>query len=295
MVNYVLRRNRRKEIEQEKPTERPVLMERVAQQAAQTDAQEDAVREALRADIPAQPDLWAELALIPVDGRQMDENLIITATRHDPAHATFDVLRTRLVQTLSEHGWRRVAITSPTSGCGKSFVAMNLAITLSRYDNCRTVLMDMDMRSPSLAHILGLEDVGSLGDWLRGTRQTRQQFRRFADNTLKIGKTLAVALNDKVEPYAAELLQKPETKERLEQLDEQLSSDIVLFDLPPALAQDDVMALRHMYDGVFIVAGGGQTTAAEIRETMRRLGDDVPLLGVILNKADGAPIEEYGY
>lgn len=295
MVNYVLRRNRRKEITQDQPEERTVLMERVAQQAAKTEAQEAAVRKALRAEAPAQPDLWEDLALIPVDGRQMDENLIITATRHDPAHATFDVLRTRLVQTLSEHGWRRVAITSPTSGCGKSFVAMNLAITLSRYDNCRTVLMDMDMRSPALAHLLGLEDVGSLGDWLRGSRETQQQFRRFADNTLKVGKTLAVALNDKVEPYAAELFQKPETKERLEQLDEQLSPDIVLFDLPPALAQDDVMALRHMYDGVFIVAGGGQTSASEIRETMRRLGDDVPLLGVILNKADDAPIEEYGY
>lgn len=291
MVKYVLRRNRQEQIEDTKPA----LLERVARHAADTQAEEQAVREALRAKAPAAPDLWDDLPEIPVDARLMDENLIITATRHDPAHATFDVLRTRLVQTLSEKGWKRVAITSPTSDCGKSFVALNLAITLSRYENCRTVLMDMDLRNPSLAKLLGVEHPGSMGGWLRGERKTTQHFHRFARNTLKIGQTLAIGLNDQIEPYAAELLQNPATRDRLEQMEAELSPDIVLYDLPPALVQDDVIALRHMYDGVFIVAGGGTTTSAEIREVMRRLGEDVPLLGVILNKAEGAPTEEYGY
>lgn len=294
MVNYVLRRNRRERSVKE---ERANLLERVTRHAAEADDQ--APRPATRAEVPGpapkQISPWDRLPTIPVNERLMDENLIITATRHDPAHATFDVLRTRLVQTLSAKGWRRVAVTSPTSGCGKSFVSMNLAVTLSRYDNCRTVLMDMDLRKPALAHLLGVEDAGSLGAFLRGERSIQQQFRRFGENHLKIGDTLAVALNDRVEPYAAELLQSPETRARIEEVEAQLEPDILMFDLPPALAQDDVIAFRHMYDGVLIVAGGGQTNAAEIREVMRRLGEDIPLLGVVLNKAEGAPTEEYGY
>lgn len=295
MVKYVLRRNRT-ETEQPKEAKSAPLLERVARHAAEAEAQERVVRAALRTPEPApKPDAWQALPQIPVDGRLMDEHLIITATRHDPAHATFDVLRTRLVQTLSEKGWRRVAITSPTSGCGKSFVALNLAITLSRYDTCRTVLMDMDLRKPSLAGLLGIANPGSMGDWLRGTRRTDQQFRRFAPNGLKIGDTLAVGLNDRPEPYAAELLQSPDTRARIEQMEAELTPDIVLFDLPPALAQDDVIAFRQMFDGVLMVARGNQTKSAEIREVMRRLGEDVPLLGVILNGAEGAPTEEYGY
>ncbi|MDF1802038.1 CpsD/CapB family tyrosine-protein kinase [Thalassovita sp.] len=297
MVNYVLRRNRREQIEP-KPAEpdRAALLERVARHAADVEEQERHVRDALREqEEAAQTNAWDQLPTIPVDERLMDENLIITATRHDPAHATFDVLRTRLVQTLSEKGWRRVAITSPTSNCGKSFVATNLAITLSRYDNCRTVLMDMDMRAPSLAGLLGVEDAGSMGAYLRGERDLKDQFRRFGPNHLKIGNTLAIGLNDKIEPYAAELLQQANTRDRIEDMEAQLSPDIVLYDLPPALVQDDVIAFRNMFDGVLIVAGGGQTKSSEITEVMHRLGEETPLLGVILNRAEGAPHEEYGY
>lgn len=293
MVDYVLRRKRRDRPEKD---DRPRFLERVARHAADMEEQEKAVRAALRGDdLPEQNGLWDKLATIPVNDALLDENLIITATRHDPAHATFDVLRTRLVQTLSAKGWSRVAITSPTAACGKSFVAMNLAITLSRYDSCKTVLMDLDMRRPSVARVLGVESPGSMGAFLRGERSVQQHFRRFADNSLKIGKTLAVGMNDRAEPYAAELLQHADTRARIEELEYQLAPNILLYDLPPALVQDDVIAFRHMYDGVLIIASGAQTNATEVNEVLRRLGDDVPLLGVVLNKADGAPTEQYGY
>lgn len=295
MVDYVLRRNRRQKADTE---ERSQVLERIARQTPEPEPVEDeqALRTAMRADPePPREDIWEALPTIPVNERLLDENLIITATRHDPAHATFDVLRTRLVQTLADKGWNRVAITSPTQDCGKSFVAMNLAIALSRYENCRTVLLDMDLRKPSLADLLGIENPGSMGDFLRGDRAVEQQFHRFGENGLKIGKKLAIGLNDRIEPYAAELLARETTHLRIEEMEDELTPDVVLYDLPPALAQDDVIAFRQMFDGVLIVAGGGQTTSSEIREVMRRMGDDIPLLGVVLNKADNAPVQDYGY
>ncbi|WP_372611177.1 CpsD/CapB family tyrosine-protein kinase [Aquicoccus sp.] len=240
---------------------------------------------------------WPRLASIPVDAGHLERNLIITATRHDPAHGAFDVLRTRLVRTLAEHDWKRVAITSPTRDCGKTFTAVNLAISLSRYETHRTILMDMDMRNPSVATVLGVDDPGSIGNFLRGRTGVTEAFKRLGRNALNIGTNLAVAMNERVESYAAELLQAPETAIALSRMMDELDPDIVLYDLPPALAFDDVIAFKDHFDGILMIIGGGQTRPDEVHEAMRRIGEDVPLLGVVLNQAeaDDAMAYSYGY
>lgn len=240
-------------------------------------------------------DVWPQLGPMPVQRNQMAQNLIITASRRNPVHAAFDVLRARLLNALTDNGWKRVAITSPTRDCGKTFVSVNLAVTLSRYENCRTILLDMDMRNPSVAKTLGLRDVGSMGDYLRGDVPTRDQFFKFDSNDMKIGDNLAIAMNDRIEPYASELMQQPATAELLQRMEAELSPDVILYDLPPALANDDVIAFEDNFDGVLIVIDGTRTSSQEVREVMRRLGDSVPLLGVVLNKAEDATGEEYGY
>lgn len=238
---------------------------------------------------------WMKLGSIPVDPAHLERNLIITAGRHDPAHGAFDVLRTRLVQTLYENDWKRVAITSPTRDCGKTFTSVNLAISLSRYETNRTVLMDMDMRNPSVANVLGAANPASMGDFLQGNVEPTDFFKRLGRNALNIGSNLAVGLNDRIEPYAAELFQDPHADATLERMMKTLAPDVVLYDLPPALAFDDVIAFRKHYDGVLMVIGGGSTTADEIHESMRRIGEDVPLLGVVLNQSEGETRLGYTY
>jgi Mrp family chromosome partitioning ATPase len=229
---------------------------------------------------------WALLPMLSVDSAMLERNLVITAKRTDPAHGAFDVLRTRLVQALAEKGWRRVAITSPTAGCGKSFTAINLAVTLSRYDQCRTILMDMDLRKPGLARYLGVRDAASTGDFLRGLIQAPDYFTRLRGDRLNIGANLALGLNGKVEDFAAELFPQQTTTDVLAAMEEQFHPEVILFDLPPALAQDDVIAFRPHFDCILMVVGGGITTAEEVREAQRRIGEDKPLLGIVLNKAE---------
>lgn len=254
-----------------------------------SEPQPEPVSEAPRESLPepASPDeVWATLGSIPVDPAHLEHNLIITAGRHDPAHGAFDVLRTRLVQTLYDNDWKRVAVTSPTRDCGKTFTAVNLAISLSRYEAMRTVLMDMDMRNPSVASVLGAPNPGAMGNFLKGASSVQEHFVRLGRNALNIGANLAVGLNNRVEPYAAELIQDPRTDAAFARMMEELDPDVVLYDLPPALAFDDVIAFRKHFDGVLMVIGGGTTTADEVHEAMRRLGEDVPLLGVVLNQAE---------
>ena len=238
---------------------------------------------------------WAKLPVVELNPSLLKRNLVITAERNDPAHAAFDVLRTKLVQALADRGWRRVGVTSPTKGCGKSFVSANLAITLSRYEKFRTVLLDLDLRLSGLSRMLGVRNSGTMADLLRGLVPVDQFLHRLDPNYLRIGASLALGLNDRPEPFAAELFQHASTREVLTQLDALLQPRMVLMDLPPALAQDDVLALKPHLDCVLMVAGGGITTARELREASRRLGEELPILGVVLNKAEGEVLKDYTY
>ncbi|KMK65646.1 ATPase involved in chromosome partitioning [Puniceibacterium sp. IMCC21224] len=244
---------------------------------------------------PVPVDTWARMREFPINEQLLERNRIVTAHRDDPAHASFDVLRTRLLQALAQNGWKRVAITSPTKDCGKTFTAANLAISLSRQENCRTLLLDMDLRNPSMHKIFGVKSPGSIGALLRAETNAAAHLQRPARNTIHAGRSIAFAFNDTAEPYASELLQDPQSTQALHDLETQLAPDVVLFDLPPALYYDDVIAFRPQYDGVLLVVGGGMTTQDEIKEVERRLGKDTPLLGVVLNKAEGANPRKYSY
>jgi Mrp family chromosome partitioning ATPase len=248
------------------------------------------------AELPATVrDVWNDIRSFRVDQGTLDANLVITAARTDPAHAAFDVLRTRLIHAMRENGWTRVGITSPRQGCGKSFVAANLAITLSRYDALRVVLMDMDLRRPTLDDVLGVPDAPAMGDFLRGLTPPADFLRRPGQNLLNIGQTLAVGFNGRTEAYAAELFQSPATGAALDRMMRETRADLVLYDMPPALALDDVIAFRPYFDCVLIVAGGGKSTAREMKETVRRIGDDRPVVGVILNQGQGEGADDYIY
>jgi Mrp family chromosome partitioning ATPase len=130
---------------------------------------------------------------------------------------------------------------------------------------------------------------------LRGTTSAQDHLRCIGPNTMNVGRNIAFAFNDTVEPYASELLQDPRTEHAIARLEQSFAPDVMLFDLPPALFYDDVIAFRPMFDGVLLVIGGGQTTQREVKEVERRLGENTPLLGMVLNRAEGPDFTRYGY
>jgi Mrp family chromosome partitioning ATPase len=134
-----------------------------------------------------------------------------------------------------------------------------------------------------------------MGDVLRGTIEIEEHFKRLGENDFHGGHNIAFGFNDVIEPFAAELLQDPRATEVMNTIQQAYQPDVMLFDLPPALYYDDVIAFRPQFDGVLLVIGGGLTTEKEIREVERRLGDTTPLLGMVLNKAENADFQKYQY
>ena len=151
------------------------------------------------------------------------------------------------------------------------------------------------MRNPSLAKTFGVSAPGAISKLFRGEIPATSHLLRLGPNDFHAGQNLAFAFNDTKEPYASELLQDPQTAETLRQIERDFAPKLMLFDMPPALYGDDVLAIRPLIDAVVLVVGGGLTTANEIREVESSLGPDTPLLGVVMNRAEGSRSREYGY
>lgn len=227
---------------------------------------------------------WQDLPIAtPGPGGDMP---LVDDHRNSAAARAFDLLRTRLRQTTLEHRWVNIAVTAPTSGCGNSFSATNLALSLSRVPGSRTVLMDMNMRNPGLARAFDMRAPGAMSDLLSGRADLGKGMLRVSD-------TLALGLNDQPEVNAAEILQDSATAETLLRLRASLQPEIVLYDMPPMLEHDDLSAFLPQLDGVLLISDGTQTMSRHLRECERMLEGQVPLLGIVLNRARASSLPKY--
>lgn len=200
----------------------------------------------------------------------------------------FDQLRTRLFQSLKSNGWSRVAVTSPAPGCGSTFTACNLALSLSRLMSTRTVLMDLNLRSPGIARALGLRPDLPLRRLLTGEVPLSEGLVRYSDN-------LAVGLTAQGETASAEVLHDPRTAATLDEMKATLTPDVMLYDLPPMLGYDDVDAFLPQVDGVLLVIDGTVTVARQVAECERMIAGKTRLLGVVLNKSRDKPSKRLRY
>lgn len=222
--------------------------------------------------------VWDALEEVALTQAALDANNLFLQANPHPAAAAFDILRSRLLHEVTEKQWHRIAITSPGTGCGKSFVAANLALSLARRPGSRTALIDLDLRQPQLARILGVTDAIALADFLSGELHLQSVFRRY-------GPSLALGLNSQPVGRATDVLHDPNCAHALADVAELLTPEVTLYDLPPVLTGDDVLVMAPYVDAVLLVTDGTKTSAAEIRAAEKSLAGRIPVLGIVLNRA----------
>lgn len=220
---------------------------------------------------------WTSLPLAKIEPRHLAASRIVTLSRTDPAHGAFDLLRTRVLHEMRQRGWTSVAVTSATPGAGKSVVALNLAFSLANCEDCRTLLLDLDLRSPRIARDLGVKSTAAMENFLTGRLDVEEMFQRYAPN-------LAIASNGQPVRLAAELLQSPRTAKVFAELKRKLMPDIVICDLPPMLASDDLVAFLPNVDCAILVVEAEKNTPEEVDRCEQELALRTNVLGVVLNK-----------
>lgn len=236
---------------------------------------------------PDDETLWDDLPALATDPQLFARNRIVAANPSNLAYTAFDKMRTRVLRLLRQNNWTSVAITSPTPGCGKTFVSLNLAFSLAKQPDCRTLLVDLDLKRPQIGKTLEMTPSTGMEDFLKGKISLHDTFVRCGGN-------LAIAANREPVQFSAELLQSPETANALREMRQRMRPDVLLFDMPPMIPTDDVIAFLPNVDCVILVAAVGISTLSEVDECEAELAAHTNVLGVVLNKSRDEA-EKYGY
>jgi len=226
-------------------------------------------------------DAWDRLPLLDHDADALVARggLVPAIDRGSVAGTAFDQLRAQLTRALKANDWRRIGVTSPSRGAGRSFFAAGLAASIARLDAMRVLLIDADLENPGLSEIFDTPAPGPIEEVLSGERAPETQL-------LRAGNGLALALNDTPLHFGAELLLAPDAILALRAMNDLLAPDVTLVDMPPLLDDSVAQALLPQLDAVLLISDGQRSTAAEIGECERLLDGQVPLLGVALNKSE---------
>lgn len=232
--------------------------------------------------------LWAALPEMRIDPQLLEESRIV-AYRASTASTPYDLMRTSLLKQLREHGWTRVAITSPSMGCGKTTTCLNLALSLARQPELRVMILDLDLRRPAIMGATGISGSSELAEVLTGAVEPEAALRR-------IGPNLAVAVNRDAVANPAELLSSTRAATVIDAIEAKYKPDVILFDMPPLLIIDDTKSFLDQVDCGLLIAASEQSTVAEIDRAGKELSEHTTVLGVVLNKCRYLDKGEgYGY
>lgn len=191
---------------------------------------------------------------------------------------------------------RKLVITSPSPGDGKSFVAVNLAMAYARA-GYKTVLVSSDLRRPSLERILSVEQTASglaalLASPSPGSRSVLglDSGATASDGPVRedvvvpcVVPNLLFLPTGPIPPNPAELLAGEAMADLLDALGS--SSDMVILDSPSILGVTDALILGSLADGVLVVAADGQTAMPALRRSLAALSTPrVRIVGVVVNK-----------
>ena len=213
-----------------------------------------------------------------------DAHLLPQMKGMDPASESYRVLRTNIHFATVDAPARTLLVTSANPGEGKTTTAANLAFAMAM-DGKKVILVDTDLRRPSLHKLLDIPAVPGLTDVLLGHAPLQP---------VEIMSGLSVLPAGSTPPNPGELLNSRKFRNLVLELTEQ--ADMVIFDSPPALVAADAAILASQMDGTIIVVETGATKKASARRALALLKQArAAVLGVAYNKMRSADAPGYYY
>ena len=192
---------------------------------------------------------------------------------------SFKILRTQVMQRLREHDWNVLGVTSPGHGEGKTLTAVNLAVSLAMETAQTVLLVDANLRNPSVHDFFGLDDCPGLADYLLDDQPLEDLLVHPG-----IGRFVLLA-GGRAVFNSTEILTSPKMLALVEELKHRYPARIVIFDLPPLLHTADVLAFSPYIDALLLVVEEGKTTSDEVQRSLSLVRNSRPVLGTVLNKA----------
>ncbi len=199
----------------------------------------------------------------------------------------YKALRTNVIYALPGAECKCIGITSPASGDGKSTTATNLAISLAQIGK-RVLLIDCDLRIPTIAEKLKLRRSPGLSDFLIGQVRIDEAIC----NVTEYGIHVLPASGTPADPTS--LLESKQMEHLFTAL--RRNYEYVIVDLPPVTAVSDAVILSKCLDGFLLVVRQKRTPHRAVEDTLRRMElADAKILGVVMagGAVDTRPYEKY--
>ncbi len=213
------------------------------------------------------------------DPALLESNRIVDPSSDDAAVAAFRMLRTQVLHRLDENAWRSMAILSPGADDGKTTTAVNLAVNLA-FDRRHTVLLiDGDLKRPSIGSLLDINPEFGLDDILRGKARIDQCLYHPEGFERLVVLPARGSLADSSETLAG-----PQGRALVAELRARYPERILLFDLPPVLCADDALAFLPLVECGLMVVAERATPRSDLLRSME-LVRNTPIVGTVVNRA----------
>lgn len=224
-----------------------------------------------------------------LDAEVLEANRIVMGLKNDQRADLYRVLRTNILKQLRENNWNSLFVTSATQGAGKTLTAINLAIAIALEGNQSVLLVDADLRRPSISRHLGLQCEYGFIDYLSGLVPLEKVLIHPDIESLVVlpGKDSKV--------NSSELISSPKMIDFIQEIKTRYESRIIIFDIPPIFVADDALLFMQHLDAALFVVEDEKNTSEELQHALQTL-EQTNLLGLVLNKSrQPLPNYQYGY
>jgi non-specific protein-tyrosine kinase len=206
----------------------------------------------------------------------LKKNHVISVCTEDGA-STLKILRTQVLDRISEDGKKTLLITSANPGEGKTLTAINLAISFSHQLDKTVLLVDTDIRKPSMHKFFGLGDLPGLSDYLIGKCEIEDVLinpgiDRFV--ILPAGRPLT---------NSAELLGSSRMQMLLQEMKDRYRDRFIIFDSAPVLTSADPLVLASIVDSILVVVEAEKTPRENVKKVFDMMRNR-PIIGTVFNK-----------
>jgi protein-tyrosine kinase len=215
---------------------------------------------------------------------------LFALAQNSPAAEQYKILREQIKKICGDERVCCLAVTSPIKGDGKTTVAANLAATMALDYEQQVLLIDADIRSPSIHRFFGINGSPGLADYLSSNSAT--DLESYVQNTTLAG--LRILPAGKSSRFSSELLATDRMRSLVSEIPVRFPGHQVIIDTSPILSTPDPLVVGRLVDGVIMVVRARKTPRGCLAEAMTSLGAN-KIVGVVLNGAELGMDSRYYY
>ncbi|MBI3560687.1 MAG: CpsD/CapB family tyrosine-protein kinase [Gammaproteobacteria bacterium] len=208
----------------------------------------------------------------------LHEKRVINPLTHSSIYDAYRLLRTHVLQRLREKNWTTLGVTSPAINSGKTLTAINLAISMAMEVNQTALLVDLDLRQPSIHDYFGYLPELGLSDYIQSESSLSEILFNPSLERLVVLPGRVPILN------SSETLSTPRMVNLFAELKNRYQNRIVIFDLPPLLSADDALVFSSYVDAFLLVVEDNKTQIDDIARAKEML-KHANVIGNVLNKS----------